>query len=198
MSHLRRCIFLLMTIGSLLAAGMTFACEETVMIADHSHSVGNQWCGKKLDPSFRADPNRLARLPEPLTYKDLGIYLLRPVRDAWVRMADAASEENVVFHVNSGYRSARYQEEIIVRRLNEGKPFKEIIRFIAPPGYSEHESGRAVDLTSSQSPFHVSEAYSWLKQNAARFGFRESYPKDDPSPIPWEPWHWYFSGPQDP
>ena len=188
--------FLLILTGSLTVASSTEACEEEISLGDNRYSVGDQWCGRKLDPVLRAKPAQLARLPDRLSHMDLGIYILREARDAFAEMAEAASEKGIPLHVKSGFRSARYQEEIILRRLKKGRLFENVIRYVAPPGYSEHESGRAVDLVSNHSPFHESNAYPWLKRNAARFGFRESYPENNGSPMPWEPWHWYYTGPE--
>jgi D-alanyl-D-alanine carboxypeptidase len=90
-----------------------------------------------------------------------------------------------------------YQRRVIARRMAEGKSFEAVTAYVAPPGYSQHETGRAVDLTAGERPFAQSATYRWLRQNAADYGFVETYPKDSPGPHPWEPWHWYFTAPEE-
>ena len=73
----------------------------------------------------------------------------------------------------------------------------------AAPGYSEHHSGRAVDLTTPGSPvleeaFEESDAFAWLRRRAPEFGFRMSYPRDNPHRVAYEPWHWAWWGDRTP
>ena len=74
----------------------------------------------------------------------------------------------------------------------------------APPGYSEHHTGYAVDFIDESRPeTHVEEsfettlAYQWLEKNAAFFNFEMSFPKDNDSNVSFEPWHWRYVGDQD-
>ncbi|HEX2897887.1 MAG TPA: D-alanyl-D-alanine carboxypeptidase family protein, partial [candidate division Zixibacteria bacterium] len=69
---------------------------------------------------------------------------------------------------------------------------KKLITFVAPPGYSEHHTGRAVDFVPSEARFAYSKIYKWLKNNAAEFGFFETFPEDTTGLVPWESWHWVY------
>lgn len=118
---------------------------------------------------------------------------------AWHDMQQAATRENVVLQVVSAYRSLDYQAGIIQRKLDSGQAIGEILRVSAAPGYSEHHTGCAVDVTTPGSPvleepFENSEAYAWLEENAGRFGFRLSFPRDNPFEVIYEPWHWAWKG----
>ena len=67
----------------------------------------------------------------------------------------------------------------------------------AAPGYSEHHTGRAVDLTTPGTPplleaFERTAAFAWLERHAARFGFVMTYPRNNPLGVIYEPWHWTF------
>jgi D-alanyl-D-alanine carboxypeptidase len=71
----------------------------------------------------------------------------------------------------------------------------------APPGFSEHSTGYAFDIGDRRSPqfnlsvsFTQTNAYQWLRQNAARYQFILSFPKDNPQGVSFEPWHWRFEG----
>jgi LAS superfamily LD-carboxypeptidase LdcB len=65
----------------------------------------------------------------------------------------------------------------------------------APPGFSEHSSGLAVDFESSSG--NLLEAndpgFAWLEKNASKYGFTLSYPTKNPSKgADYEPWHWGY------
>jgi zinc D-Ala-D-Ala carboxypeptidase len=71
----------------------------------------------------------------------------------------------------------------------------------APPKYSEHHTGYAIDVGDSSVPatnlnqnFDTTPAYRWLKANAAKYSFELSFPKDNIQKISYEPWHWRFVG----
>lgn len=70
--------------------------------------------------------------------------------------------------------------------------------FSADQGYSEHQLGTALDFTTptikgAYPAFEQSTAYAWLNQNAYKYGFVISYPKNN-NYYEYEPWHWRFVG----
>ena len=67
----------------------------------------------------------------------------------------------------------------------------------APPGCSEHHTGRAVDIGTPHckvldEEFEQTEAFDWLVRFAGKFGFRLSYPRGNSCGYAYEPWHWCF------
>jgi len=185
----------LLTIMSCSGHADTSDCRDTVVIDSVSYRIPESWCPRWVDSTRWADPVKLVQVPERYTYEDYRIYLTRTARDAFVRMADAANADSIDLIIDSGYRSPDFQRRIIKRRLKKGEPFERIVRHVAPPGFSEHHTGRAFDLVPSEAAFAFTPAYAWLKENAARFGFRETYPKDqDENGLWWESWHWYYVG----
>jgi D-alanyl-D-alanine carboxypeptidase len=68
-----------------------------------------------------------------------------------------------------------------------------VLSYVAPPGYSQHHTGNAVDLAVDRGTFAKTKAYQWLQKNAKKFGFTETYPKENKQRLPWEPWHWFYS-----
>ena len=169
-------------------------CAETVTIDSVQYQVPAKWCGRKIDSTLWAKQFDLVSLPTHLTFEGSRIYVTRACRDAFAKMAEAAKKDSVIIQADSGYRSPRYQREIIRRRLARGDSIEKIFRSASPPGYSEHHTGRALDLVPSEARFAHTKTYAWLKKNATRFGFRETYPDDPSSPLPWESWHWYYQG----
>jgi hypothetical protein len=64
----------------------------------------------------------------------------------------------------------------------------------APPGFSQHCTGLAVDFATVENSFEGSPGYAFLKASAESFGFKESYPKGTNKGAGFEPWHWQFVG----
>ena len=119
-----------------------------------------------------------------------------------VALREAALRDDVLLEAISGYRSHAYQLGIFERKRARGLGVDDILAVNAAPGYSEHHSGRALDIGTPGEPaaeesFEQTAAYTWLAANAPAFGFTMSYPRDNPHGIVYEPWHWCWQ-PQDP
>lgn len=119
---------------------------------------------------------------------------------AWNAMQRAAAREGIQLQAISGFRSAHYQAAIIRRKRARGLAIEEILKVNAAPGFSEHHSGRALDIGCPGEPpaeesFERTSAFAWLQAKAARFGFHLSYPRDNPYGIAYEPWHWCWHPP---
>jgi D-alanyl-D-alanine carboxypeptidase len=116
---------------------------------------------------------------------------------AWARMVKAAGEDGVVLSIASAFRTLDRQAAIIRGKLERGAAIDQILCVSAPPGYSEHHSGRAVDVCTPGCPplepeFEQTEAYEWLSSHANDHGFALSYPRDNQQGYSYEPWHWCF------
>ena len=174
-------------------AAVAADCDEAFVIDSVEYDVPARWCGKKLDLTQIADKTRLVRLPEELCFEDYRIYVMPPARDAFVEMAGAAKKAGLSLRVDSGYRSAEFQKRIIKRRLEAGEKYERIVRMVAPPCYSTHQTGCAFDLEPSEAKFVKTDEYRWLKENAGRFGFTESFAENNADSLFWEPYHWFYS-----
>ena len=122
--------------------------------------------------------------------------LERTAAAAWLSMREAAGRESVVLAVVSAFRSFDYQNQIIARKLAAGQPIEQILQVSAVPGFSEHHSGRAIDLGTPGCPplteaFKQTTAYLWLTEHADEYGFHLSYPRGNPHGVSFEPWHWF-------
>jgi len=158
-----------------------------------------------LDDGYGARAG-LPLVPEPARLALAGfdryrrpLWLLPPAARAWTHLRDAALRENVVLDAISGYRTHDYQLGIFERKLARGQSVDEILTVNAAPGYSEHHSGRALDIGAPDEPpaeesFERTPAFDWLRRNAAAYGFAMSYPRDNPHGIVYEPWHWCWRG----
>lgn len=128
--------------------------------------------------------------------KDGREHLLTPVAAKnWHLMKQAATLDGESIFIVAAYRSILRQARIIRARLKAGQNIDEIIKVFAPPGFSEHHSGRAVDVSTpgileQHISFESTTAFQWLRCNAERFDYRLSYPQGNASGYKYEPWHW--------
>ncbi len=98
---------------------------------------------------------------------------------AFRAMARAASKKGIDIRIRSGFRSHAKQQALYKQyRRGEGN-------LAARPGYSNHESGRALDIYVTD--YRV---YEFLKQHGAEYGFHRT--------VPGEPWHWEYLGGYEP
>ncbi|HLF11398.1 MAG TPA: M15 family metallopeptidase [Gammaproteobacteria bacterium] len=114
---------------------------------------------------------------------------------AWRRMKHAASESDVELLLVSGFRSIRYQVELFRKKLAAGQDIESILQVNTAPGFSEHHTGKAVDIaTPGTRPltedFEGSAAFEWLQLNARRYGFKMPYGRGNTFGLCYEPWHW--------
>lgn len=143
---------------------------------------------------------RIVREPRQLRFIGHDIHaraqwLVPRAARAFARLRQAAAVDAIELQLVSAFRSAEYQLGILRRKLERGQSTDEILRVSAAPGYSEHHSGRAVDLTTPgyaalEEEFEHSPAFTWLCTHAQHFGFALSYPRGNPHRIAYEPWHW--------
>lgn len=128
------------------------------------------------------------------------LWLATCAAQAWRVMQTAARRDGIELEAISGFRSVEHQAAIIRRKRARGLSLDSILAVNAAPGYSEHHSGRALDIGSPGEPpaeesFERTAAFAWLQRKAGRFGFRMSYPRDNPFGIVYEPWHWCWHPP---
>ena len=115
----------------------------------------------------------------------------------WLALKSSALSDGLTLITYSAYRSFEYQFNLIRERIRRGETVEQVTQRLAPPGFSEHHSGRAVDITCEMFPhptqsFDQSVEFRWLSENAGKFGFVMSYPKGNSVGIIYEPWHWCF------
>lgn len=119
--------------------------------------------------------------------------------EAWTAMKEAASRDGVTLQLVSAFRSIAYQCDLIRRKLARGDGIAAILAVNAAPGFSEHHTGRAIDLGTPgfahlEVEFERSPAFTWLTSHAHEFGFRLSFPRENPYGVQYEPWHWCHDG----
>ena len=125
-------------------------------------------------------------------------HLLVPsAAEAWRSLKAAALADGIDIFIVSAFRSINRQFEVVRRKLETGAPIEEILTVCTPPGFSEHHTGCAVDLSTPgscvlETEFDQTAAYDWLMKRAADFGYHLSYPVGNSCGYQYEPWHWCF------
>lgn len=116
--------------------------------------------------------------------------------NAYKKMSDAAESEGYGLIINSAYRS--YQDQVELSNLylqTYGEAYVE--KYVAKPGYSEHQTGLAFDIGSrSVNVFGNSKEYQWMEENAYKYGFIHRFTKQYEFITGFrdEPWHYRYVG----
>lgn len=143
--------------------------------------------------------NKLSPNYEPENLVSLGEYgvgeVIDVVKDAFVKMVKDAEKENIILRSVSSYRS--YSEQEILHDIyikNDG--IKKANTYSARPGYSEHQTGLAIDINLTNDSFINTKEAKWLANNAYKYGFILRYPKDKEkiTGYKYEPWHYRYVG----
>ncbi len=119
--------------------------------------------------------------------------------EAFRHMADAARNEGISLRSVSAYRSYATQSSIYSRYVSQnGRSLADT--FSARPGYSEHQTGLALDINTASTSAHFENTreYAWLIDNCAQYGFLLRYPaeKEAVTGYRFEPWHYRYVGPE--
>ncbi|MDO5689083.1 MAG: cell wall-binding repeat-containing protein [Tissierellia bacterium] len=121
--------------------------------------------------------------------------------DAWAAfqsMQQACWAQNIGIYLESSYRSYWYQATIYNNYVAMDGYYAD--RYSAKPGNSEHQTGRAYDVSSYgeglYQSFENTATFSWLRDNAASYGFILRYPhdKEHVTGYMYEPWHYTYVG----
>ena len=141
-------------------------------------------------------PDDLVSIDKEYVKSDGEIEIERSVAKAFYDMAEAASKEGLELMVSSGYRSYEDQEEIVNTYLNlYGQNY--VDNYVAKPGFSEHQTAMSLDVASkSVATFVNSDEYTWMMDNAYKYGFILRYPKskEDITGYKCEAWHYRYVG----
>lgn len=140
-------------------------------------------------------PSNLAEIDSKYLYnKDEPLQIHASVQWYLYNMFENASSSGVSMKIISAYRSFGAQSSLkLSYKITYGSGAN---KFSADQGYSEHQLGTAIDLTTpdigeSFLKFETTTAYKWLTENAYKYGFILSYPKQN-TYYQFEPWHWRF------
>lgn len=165
--------------------------SENLILVNKTHGLPADY-----EPDdMRLVKNRASNRPEK--YQKL-----RPeAADYFDQMTAAAKADGLTILMTTGYRSYSYQKELYNSYINRnGSNWTE--SYSAKPGYSEHQTGLAADVSCAAVGYKLTPAFAntpeskWLNENAHKYGFIIRYQKgkDDITGYQYEPWHVRYVG----
>ena len=131
-----------------------------------------------------------------------GVYVHKEIYANFKQMQLRAAERGVSLKLLSGYRSINLQRDIFYENKSiRNQTAIERSWDSAPPGYSEHSTGYAIDVGDGNYPnthfeveFENTPAFKWMKRYAPKYHFVLSFPRNNKQGVTYEPWHWRFEG----
>ncbi len=167
------------------------------LVSSNSTSLQNQNNTYFGHISYQEAPSQ--RLVEVEKYYYRMNLLDREAAQAFKRMKTDAKAQGVELILISGFRSIADQEKLFQKQIQRRGSKEAAAKLSAPPGYSEHHTGYAMDLGDGKQPntdlkfeFESTQAYQWLVANAYKYGFELSFPRNNPQGVSFEPWHWRY------
>ena len=136
--------------------------------------------------------------PLNTSYARSGMQLVDVAKEAFESMSEDAKKEGMNIIAMSSYRSYDYQVNLYNNYVKtDGKEAADT--YSARPGYSEHQTGLAVDVYNLELPytsFEETEEFNWMQENAYKYGFILRFPKDkvDITGYQYEAWHYRYVG----
>ena len=159
-------------------------------------------------PETNQDNSLLGHLPYPEAKKNElvlfspGIYIHKEIYESFREMQFMAAQKGVSLQLLSGYRSIDLQRDIFYENKSlRNQTAVERSLDSAPPGYSEHSTGYAIDVGDGNYPethfeveFEKTPAFKWMKRFGPKYHFVLSFPPNNKQGVTYEPWHWRFEG----
>lgn len=133
-----------------------------------------------------------------LSYARSGMQLVHEAKEAFETLSEEAKKEGMNIIAMSSYRSYEYQVDLYNRYVEtDGKEAADT--YSARAGYSEHQTGLAVDVYNKELPytsFEQTEEFTWMQENAYKYGFILRFPKDkvNITGYQYESWHYRYIG----
>ncbi len=135
---------------------------------------------------------------------EMGIDIDSRIIKPYQQMRDAAKKDGITLWISSAYRSPEKQGTLFEQEiknysktgLSEVEALAKAESSVARPGYSEHNTGLAIDLNGVSESFGGTPASNWLVEHAPEYGFILRYPEDKQSitKIKYEAWHYRYVG----
>ena len=173
--------------------------------------ISNREFGSLSNFYFQTERYHDHRILGHLPYKEVPqekLVLIEPnievhvdMRDSLLKMREEAKKDGIYLVFLSGFRSINLQNDIFYSLKSiRNQEAAERAKVSAPPGYSEHSTGFAIDIGDAtqrgadfETEFENTDAFRWLISNAAKFHFKLSFNKNNKY-IDYEPWHWRYEG----
>lgn len=160
--------------------------KNELVLTNKYHKLGDNY-----------EPNDLYDISNVYSYGN-NQKLRKSAYDAFIKMFDAAKNDGITLIINSSFRSFQDQEETY-NEYSNWYGSDEANKIAARPGFSEHQTGLAIDIQTyktNRNNFDESDAFKWLQNNAYKYGYILRYPKDKEylTGYSYESWHYRYVG----
>ncbi len=124
--------------------------------------------------------------------------MVSEAKNAFENLSKDAAKQNLKVIAMSTYRSYEYQVDLYNRYVKtDGKEAADT--YSGRPGNSEHQTGLAVDVYNvkeTYTNFEKTKEYTWMQDNAYKYGFILRFPKDkeNETGYEFESWHYRYVG----
>lgn len=204
---------LLSAIAGLVVSWLTYGDADATVPVAIQPLVSFPGANPNANALVGSSPSRKALLGH-LAYEEADAAALVPLRDnreillqpaaaeSFNQMIDDAAAQGISLMPISGFRTVEDQQYLFFEiKAERGQTASTRAEVSAPPGYSEHHTGYAIDIGDANVPdtdlsvdFERTRAFAWLSDNAARYSFELSFPEGNEQGVQYEPWHWRFVG----
>ena len=168
------------------------AASSIWVLANKQHALGTEYT-----PTELVAPKVAVRSNATNDEQHVRSILVEPLS----QMFDAAAKDGHALMIGSAYRSAATQDQLFKRYVADAG-YETADRYSAHPGHSEHQTGLAVDISTTSQQCYLSECFigtadgQWLAENAYKYGFALRYiqGKEAITGYNFEPWHYRYVG----
>lgn len=173
-----------------LVAALTFAVGLNSLAIEEKTLYGHKYY-------FEISSDYLAAVGK---YRKTGriVKLQKEASAAYMKMRMAAKRDGVNLIPISGFRTVEYQKGLFDKAVAKYGSEEKAALWVAPPNYSEHHTGTALDIGDKKNKncdveacFENTPSFKWLSENAGKYNFYLSFSKDDTN-VSYEPWHWRY------
>lgn len=159
--------------------------DDLAVLVNKYHKLSNDYV-----------PSDLEKINSKYQWLGRSNELRKDAREAFEKMCEAATKDNIYIYAGSGYRS--YQTQLYLYNTYVKRDgFKAAETYSARASYSEHQTGLAMDIANKSGFISKNDKeYNWLVKNSYKYGFILRYPegKENITGYMYEEWHYRYLG----
>lgn len=159
--------------------------DDLAVLVNKYHKLSNDYV-----------PSDLEKINSKYQWLGRSNELRKDAREAFEKMCEAATKDNIYIYAGSGYRS--YQTQLYLYNTYVKRDgFKAAETYSARASYSEHQTGLAMDIANKSVFISKNDKeYNWLVKNSYKYGFILRYPEDKENitGYMYEEWHYRYLG----
>lgn len=159
--------------------------DDLAVLVNKYHKLSNDYV-----------PSDLEKINSKYQWLGRSNELRKDAREAFEKMCEAATKDNIYIYAGSGYRS--YQTQLYLYNTYVKRDgFKAAETYSARASYSEHQTGLAMDIANKSGFISKNDKeYNWLVKNSYKYGFILRYPEDKENitGYMYEEWHYRYLG----